>query len=94
MLRALAMLVVLAVAASPADAQVFKPKAKKAAPAKAEKKAAAPKKQPRAAPNKKRPAVKKKAADRSRSDDDEASEPAPKGGDKDYVKIWDDEEIE
>ena len=89
MLRRLAILIVLAMFASPASAQVFKPKSKKPAAAKAEKKA--PKKQPRTAPTKKRPAAKKKAAARP---DDQESESAPKGADKDYVKIWDDEEIE
>lgn len=100
MLRPLFVVIALALVGAPAEAQVFRPKAgkktveKKATPAAdpAEKKAA--KKQPRAAPTKKRPAKKKNAAaDRARADDEESA-PEPKGGDKDYVKIWDDDEIE
>jgi hypothetical protein len=100
MTRWLALVLVLGVT-SPASAQVFKPKAKKAekvakktAPAPAEADPAP--KQPRAAPTPKRvtaKATKKKtAADRTQTD--AASEPAPKGAEKDYIKIWDDDEIE
>jgi len=96
MLRWLAIFVALCVASASADAQVFKPKSKKAAAAKKEpsadpdKKVA--KKQPRAGSAKKRP--KKKAATERASEDEETSEPESKGSGKDYVKIWDDDEIE
>jgi hypothetical protein len=104
MRRWLGILIALAIPlalATPADAQVFKPKSKKAAaeskaPAKKKKaapKKKAPKKQPRTAATKKRPA-KTAAADRARPADDEAPDPAPKGAEKDFVKIWDDEQIE
>lgn len=92
MLRWLGIIVALAVVSASADAQVFKPKSKKAAAtqkAAPEKKAA--KKQPRTAPTKKRVTAKKKKA--KAADEDEA-EAEPKATDKDYVKIWDDEEIE
>jgi hypothetical protein len=75
---------VLGLAAAPADAQVFKPKAK--APA-AEKKPARPAAKKKAAPKKKAVSAKKKAAAA-----DEA--PAPKDDDTDFVKITDDDEIE
>ena len=97
MLRPLLVVIALALVGAPAEAQVFRPKTgkktveKKATPAAAPAEKKAAKKQPRAAPTKKRPAKKKNAAvDR----DDEESAPEPKGGDKDYVKIWDDDEIE
>src|SRR5688500_20315973 len=89
MLRRLAILIALALFASPANAQVFKRKSKKPAAAKAEKKAT--KKKPRTAPTNKSPAAKKKAA--ARPDDDE-SESASKRAYKDNVTIWDEEEIE
>jgi hypothetical protein len=97
MLRALGIFLALALASPPADAQVFKPKSKKSAPAKTEKTAdKAPakkaakktKNQPRAASTKKRVTAKKKTrADR-------LAESASAESDKDYVKIWDDDEIE
>ena len=88
MLRWLGILVAIALCSTSADAQVFKPKAKKAAPAekKATAKKKAAKKQPRAAPNKKRVTAKKKAAARKGGDAED--------DDRDYVKIWDDDEIE
>ena len=100
MVRLLLLVLALVVTSSAAEAQVFRPKAnsKKAAPAAKTAPATAPvKKQPRAAPTKKRPTnpPKKKnaAADRA-APDDLTPEPEPKGAGKDYVKIWDDEDIE
>lgn len=98
MARLLLLVLALAVTSTAAEAQVFRPKsgAKKAAPA-AKTAPATAKKQPRAAPTKKRPTnpPKKKnaAADRG-APDDLTPEPEAKGAAKDYVKIWDDEEIE
>jgi hypothetical protein len=104
MLRWLGILLALAIA-SPADAQVFKPKSKKSAKADKSEKAEKPdkddkaepqkkaKKQPRSAQTKKRVKKKKNAADRARPDD-LTPEPEKKGADKDYVKIWEDDEIE
>jgi hypothetical protein len=96
MLRWLGIILAIGLVSTSADAQVFKPKSKKAAAT--EKKAApqkkAAKKQPRAGATKKRPAKKKsKASDRG-SSDDLTSESESKGAGKDYVKIWDDDEIE
>jgi hypothetical protein len=96
MLRWLGIILAIGLVSTSADAQVFKPKAKKAAATKpaasGEPKKA--KKQPRAAANKKRVAKKKaKAAERD-SAEDETSESESKGTDKDYVKIWDDDSIE
>lgn len=72
---------------APADAQVFKPKTKKTE-VKATK--ASAKKKP--APKKKAAARKKsKAASRARPDD-LTPEPVADDSDKDYVKIWDDDE--
>lgn len=94
MLRWLGIVVALALVSAPADAQVFKPKSKKAAAtSKAPQKKAA-KKQPRAAATKKRVAKKKKKAPAAAAADDDETESEPKASDKDYVKIWDDEEIE
>lgn len=93
MLRWLGIIVALALVSASADAQVFKPKSKKAAAtqkAAPEKKKTA-KKQPRTAPTKKRVAKKKKAKAVA---DDAETESESTGGDKDFVKIWDDEEIE
>jgi hypothetical protein len=75
---------------STADAQVFKPKGKKAdvsekKPAKAKKAKASTKKVSKKKKN--------AAADRSRPDD-LTPEPASKSGDDDFVKITDDDEIE
>lgn len=93
MLRWLAVLVAFALASVPAEAQVFKPKGKKAAATqKAPKKAA--KKQPRAATRKKKRVTAKKKKQVVREVEDDEVEAEPKGDDKDYVKIWDDEEIE
>lgn len=96
MLRWLGIILAIGLVSTSADAQVFKPKAKKAAatkPAKGEPKKA--KKQPRTAPTKKRVATKKKAKAAKRdSAEDETSESESKGTDKDYVKIWDDDSIE
>src|SRR5262245_11009984 len=91
-LTALTAIFALAIA-SPADAQVFKPKSKKAQAA--EKKSVdQTKKQPRNAQTKKRVTKKKpKKAAAKRSDDFDLSEPETKS-DKDYVKIWDDDAIE
>jgi hypothetical protein len=96
MLRWLGILLAIGLTSASADAQVFKPKPKKAAaPDKSEKKKAAAepsaKKQSRAAPTKKRVATKKKVKP---ARDDEAPESESKDTDKDYVKIWDDDEIE
>lgn len=91
MLRWLGILFALALCSTSADAQVFKPKAKK--PAAAEKKAKAKKskktakKQSRSSHSKKRVSKKKKS---KRTRDEVAS----KDDDKDYVKIWDDDEVE
>ena len=74
---------------SPAEAQVFKPKAKKTETTKSAKSTSKKKK---AAPKKKAAARKKsKAASRARPDD---LTPAPEAddADNDYVKIWDDDE--
>lgn len=97
MLRWLGLILTIVLVSTSADAQVFKPKSKKATAAKKESTAApekkAAKKQPRTAPAKKRVAKKKAAADRESSDEDTA-EPESKGAGKDYVKIWDDDEVE
>ena len=98
MLRWLILVVALGVGTTTADAQVFKPKAKKAPAAeKAPKKAPAePKAAKRDAPTKKRVTTKAKkstAADRARPND-LTPESEPKGADKDYVRIWDDETVE
>jgi hypothetical protein len=95
MLRWFVIFIALCVMSTSADAQVFKPKSKKAAAAKKasadpEKKA---KKQPRAGATKKRPKKKSNASDRGTADD-LTPEEEPKGSAKDYVKIWDDDEIE
>jgi len=99
MLRWLGIILAIGLVSTSADAQVFKPKSKKAAAtekksaADPEKKAA--KKQPRAAATKKRP-VKKKSAKASERDsaDEDVAESESKGTGKDYVKIWDDDTIE
>jgi hypothetical protein len=97
MLRWLVILVALSVMSTSADAQVFKPKSKKAAAAKKVKSAdpeqTTAKKQPRAGATKKRPKQKSSAADRG-SPDDLTPEAEPKSAAKDYVKIWDDDDIE
>jgi len=94
MLRWLGIILAIALVSTSADAQVFKPKSKKAAAAKKETSADTPKKtakkQPRTAPTKKR-VGKKKSIERS---DEETAEPESKGTGKDYVKIWDDDDIE
>ena len=95
MLRWLGILVALGLTTSSADAQVFKPKAKKetkAAKADAPKKAATTKQSARTSPGKKR--VTPKAKKNASRDDDSASENGPKESDKDFVKITDDEDIE
>jgi hypothetical protein len=97
MLRWLGIIVALCVMSASADAQVFKPKSKKAAATKKESSAdpdkKAAKKQPRTSATKKRPKKKTKAASAD-EEEDVASEPEPKGAAKDYVKIWDDDAIE
>jgi len=95
MLRWLAIIVAMLLVSSPVDAQVFKPKSKTAA---ATKKASADpdkkaKKQPRAGATKKRPKKKSNASDRETADD-LTSDEEPKRASKDFVKIWDDDEIE
>jgi hypothetical protein len=95
MLRWLWIIVAMLLVSGSADAQVFKPKSKKAAAsqkasADPDKKAA--KKQPRAGATKKRP--KKKTKAERASDEEETSEPESKGSGKDYVKITDDDDIE
>ena len=100
--------VALGLGTTTASAQVFKPKTakkteKKATAAEPKATAAEPKaakktakKQPRTAPTKKRVTTKSKksaAAERSRPDD-LTPEPAAKSADKDYVKIWDDDNVE
>ena len=102
MLRALGIIIALVVASTPVDAQVFKPKSKKAAAAKTQKSessdkgdtapaAKKAKKQKRGASAKKRVAKKKKA----RAEQVGLSESAESAEvDSDYVKIWDDDEIE
>ena len=95
MLRWLGIILAIGLVSTCADAQVFKPKSKKAAAT--EKKASAKKaakKQPRAGATKKRPAKKKSSASDRGSPDDLTPEPESKGAGKDYVKIWDDDEIE
>ncbi len=104
MLRWLGIILAIGLVSTAADAQVFKPKAKKAAmttkkapadgdePKKAEPKKA--KKQPRAAPAKKRVAKKKTKAAEPEPAEDETSESESKGAGKDYVKIWDDDSVE
>ena len=100
MRRWLAILVTICLASPAVDAQVFKPKSKKATAAKkqastsADPEAKAAKKQPRATTAKKRPVKKKSNAGDRGSPDDLTPEPEPKGAAKDYVKIWDDDEIE
>lgn len=97
MLRWLGIILAIGLVSTAADAQVFKPKAKKAAATKpaASSEPKKAKKQPRTAPTKKRVTAKKKAKAAQRdSADDETSESESKGTDKDYVKIWDDDSIE
>ncbi len=93
MLRWLGIILAIGLVSGSADAQVFKPKSKKAAAAKkADPEAKAAKKQPRAGATKKRPTKKKaKAAARA---DEETDESESEGTGKDYVKIWDDDSIE
>lgn len=95
-MRVLAILIVLGLVAS-ADAQVFKPKGKKseATEKKPSKKAAAKKKSTKSTKAKKKSTKTKKSAvaERSRPDDAD-SEDDDNAGDKDYVKITDDDEIE
>ena len=98
MRRWLGIFLAIGLVSSSAHAQVFKPtKAKKAAAT--EKKAAADPdkksaKKARAGATKKRPAKKKTSAADRGSPDDLTPEPESKGAGKDYVKIWDDDEIE
>jgi hypothetical protein len=75
---------------STADAQVFKPKGKKADSAEKSSSSAPKKKKKKKKGGK---AKKSSAAERSRTDD-ETSEPESKKGDSDFVKITDDDEIE
>jgi hypothetical protein len=96
MLRWVGIIVAIALVSTAADAQVFKPKSKKAA---ATEKSAAPakktaKKQPRASATKKRPAKKKAAKAETVDEDEDVAESESKGAGKDYVKIWDDDTIE
>ena len=100
MLRWLALVLAVGLASAPAaDAQVFKPKTKKATPEKAEKsdKADAPKKssasEKKAATKQARTEpTKKKVASKSKKKS--GAEAAPKESDKDFVEITDDESIE
>lgn len=94
MLRWLGIFVALALVSGSADAQVFKPKAKKPAATKKEPAKKAAKKQPRAAATKKRPTKKKAPAAERPSDDEDETESESTGSGKDYVKIWDDDTIE
>lgn len=94
MRRWLGIILAIGLVSTSATAQVFKPKSKKAAAT--EKKSDSSKKtakKARAGATKKRPAKKKPSADRG-SPDDLTPEPESKGAGKDYVKIWDDDEIE
>ena len=104
--RWLGLIVTIGLLGSPASAQVFKPKSKKAATTEKTTKSStdssdekpvkkSAKKQPRSAKTKKRVTSKKKSAvsDRGRPDD-LTPDLQPKGADKDYVKIWDDDDIE
>jgi hypothetical protein len=96
MRRWLGIMLAIGFVSTSASAQVFKPKSKKAAAT--EKKSADPekktaKKQPRAGATKKRPKKKSSASDRGTADD-LTPEPESKSAGKDYVKIWDDDEIE
>lgn len=90
MLRWLGILVAIALCSTSVDAQVFKPRAKKPVAAEKKKAKKSAKKQPRGAAAKKRVAKQKKA--KRRRDRVAASE--SRDADKDYVKIWDDDEIE
>ena len=91
MLRWLGIVVALALVSAPADAQVFKPKAKKAAATKSEKaEKKTPAKAAKKAPAKKR--VKKKS--KARPADGAEAEADSTESDPDYVKIWDDDTIE
>ena len=98
MLRWLGIILTIVLVSTSADAQVFKPKSKKAAATKKESSAApeknSAKKQPRAASTKKRVSKKKSAASDRASSDEETAEPESKGTGKDYVKIWDDDDVE
>jgi hypothetical protein len=96
MLRWLGIILAIGLVSASADAQVFKPKSKKAAATEkkaepAKKKTA--KKQPRAGATKKRP-KKKATSETARVEEDEAPEVESKVSAKDYVKIWDDDQIE
>jgi hypothetical protein len=97
MRRWLGIILAIGLVSTSASAQVFKPKSKKAA-ATEKKSAADPEKKTakkaRAGATKKRPAKKKTRAADSGSPDDLTPEPEPKSAGKDYVKIWDDDEIE
>ena len=93
-MRWLGIILAMLLVGTSADAQVFKPKSKKAA---ATKKASADPdkkvaKQPRAGATKKRP--KKKAKAERASDEEETDEAESKPTGKDFVKITDDDEIE
>ena len=79
-----ALLIAVLGLAAPADAQVFKPKAK--APA-AEKKRSRPSAKKAAKASRKKSSSKKRAAPK-------AAAPAPDDDDSDFVKITDDDEIE
>lgn len=93
LLRWLGIILAIGLVSGSADAQVFKPKGKKAAATKKAPVKKAAKKQPRAGATKKRPA-KKKAAVVERESDDSETESESTGSGKDYVKIWDDDTIE
>ncbi len=93
LLRWLGIILAIGLVSGSADAQVFKPKGKKAAATKKAPVKKAAKKQPRAGATKKRPAKKKAAVVERESDDDE-TESESTGSGKDYVKIWDDDTIE
>jgi hypothetical protein len=94
MLRWLGIILAIGLVSASADAQVFKPKSKKAAATKKEPAKKSAKKQPRAGATKKRPAKKKAAAVESESEDEDETESESKPSGKDYVKIWDDDSIE
>lgn len=89
-LRWLGIALALGLLGSSAEAQVFKPKPKKAETVKAKK--ASAKKKSVSKTKKKRAARKKsRAASRARPDD-LTPEPVDDDIDRDYVKIWDDDE--
>ena len=94
LLRWLGIILAIGLVSGSADAQVFKPKGKKAAATKKEPAKKSAKKQPRAGATKKRPAKKKAAAVERDESEEEETESESSGSGKDFVKIWDDDTIE